>query len=29
MLPKDIFNQHIHIGLDLDETLAATTIHML
>lgn len=29
MLPKDIFEKHVHIGLDLDETLAATTTHML
>jgi len=29
MLPKDIFEKHSHIWLDLDETLAATTAHML
>ena len=29
MLPLDIFNQHTHIGLDLDDTLAATAKHML
>lgn len=29
MLPKDIFDRHTHIGLDLDDTLAATAKHML
>jgi hypothetical protein len=29
MLPKDIFKHHTHIGLDLDETLAESTIDML
>lgn len=29
MLPKDIFTQHQHIGLDLDETLASTFSGML
>lgn len=29
MLPKDIFEKHSHIWLDLDETLTATTVHML
>jgi 1-aminocyclopropane-1-carboxylate deaminase/D-cysteine desulfhydrase-like pyridoxal-dependent ACC family enzyme len=29
MLPKDIFTQHTHIGLDLDETLASTFAGML
>ncbi len=29
MLPKDIFKRHIHIGLDLDETLASTVDGML
>lgn len=24
MIPKNLLEQHIHIGLDLDETLAAT-----
>ncbi len=29
MLPKDIFQKHTHIGLDLDETLASTFAGML
>ena len=29
MLPKDIFQKHTHIGLDLDETLASTFVGML
>ena len=29
MLPKDIFQQHQHIGLDLDETLVSTFSGML
>lgn len=29
MLPKDIFKNHIHIGIDLDETLASTSSGML
>ncbi len=29
MLPKNIFEQHTHVGLDLDETLASTVLWML
>lgn len=28
MLPKDIFHKHTYIGLDLDETLAESTLDM-